>query len=157
MRVLWSSFKYRLCEKTLFCCFSKNFVQTWISLRFLTCAKVLTCFYEFVEKNLEVVWKKEGNTSAAKLLPETFWVGKLPTFFRNWKSARISKKNEFWKLQRYNITHLKAFFNQWLSSTNIKIWVWQSVHMKLRFFQNQQHLQQELFSCSIRVVRSWFC
>ena len=54
-------------EKPLFCCFSKNFVQTWISLRFLTCAKVLTCFYEFVEKNLEVVWKKEGNTSSAKL------------------------------------------------------------------------------------------
>ena len=27
----------------------------------------LTCFFESVEKNLEVVWKKEGHTSSAQL------------------------------------------------------------------------------------------
>ena len=53
-------------EKPLFCCFSK-IVKDLNVMTFLSCEQTLTCLFESVEKNLEVVWKKEGHTSSAQL------------------------------------------------------------------------------------------
>ena len=36
-------------------------------MTFLSCEQTLTCLFEYVEKHLEVVWKKEGHTSSAQL------------------------------------------------------------------------------------------
>ena len=32
-------------------------------MTFLSCEQTLTCLFESVEKNLEVIWKKEGHLS----------------------------------------------------------------------------------------------
>ena len=41
-------------------------------MTFLNCEQTLTCLFESVEKNLEVVWKKEGHTSSAQLPQVSF-------------------------------------------------------------------------------------
>jgi len=44
-------------------------------MTFLSCEQTLTCLFESVEKNLEVVWKKEGHTSSAQLPQVSFSKG----------------------------------------------------------------------------------
>ena len=36
-------------------------------MTFLSFQQTLTCIFEYVEKNLEVVWKKEGHTSSTQV------------------------------------------------------------------------------------------
>ena len=44
-------------------------------MTFLSCEQTLTCLFESIEKNLEVVWKKEGHTSSAQLPQVSFSKG----------------------------------------------------------------------------------
>ena len=41
-------------------------------MTFLSFQQTLTCLFESVYKNLEVVWKKEGHTSSAQLPQVSF-------------------------------------------------------------------------------------